>query len=77
MWQVWGGGGQGRFMQGFGGKTRGTRGLEALSVHGKIIFKWNFKKRDRGRSCELDCSGSRQGQVAGTCEKKLMNLWVL
>jgi hypothetical protein len=30
------------------------------------ILKWIFKKQDRRR--ELDCSGSGQGQVAGTRE---------
>jgi len=31
--------GQERFIQGFGGETRGKRGFEELSLHGNIIFK--------------------------------------
>jgi hypothetical protein len=38
-------------------------------VHGEIIFKWKLKKKDWGRSCELDWPGAGQGQVAGSCEK--------
>jgi hypothetical protein len=52
------GGGKERFKQGFGGETRGTRRLEDLSVHGKIIFKWACKTTDRGRGRGLDWSGS-------------------
>jgi hypothetical protein len=48
---------QKRFIHGFGWETRGTTGLEELSVHGKIIFKWKFKKKDWGRGCELDWFG--------------------
>ena len=61
------------FIHGFGGKTRGTRGLEEISVHGKIIFKWKFKKKKKkkemGRGCELNWSGSGQGQMEGSCEE--------
>jgi hypothetical protein len=37
--------------------------LGDLGVDGRIILKWIFKKWDR-----LVCSGSEQGQVAGSCE---------
>ena len=71
------GGGGKMFIHGFGGETRGKTRLEALIVHGKIIFKWKFKKKkDRGRGWELDCSGSIQDRWRAIVEK-VMNFWVL
>jgi hypothetical protein len=40
---------------------------EDLNVEGKIILKWVYWKQVGGRG--LDYSGSRQGPVAGSCER--------
>jgi len=40
--------------------------LEDPGVDWRIILRWIFRKWDGGHG--LDRSGSRQGQVAGTCK---------
>jgi hypothetical protein len=69
-------GGQGKFIYGLGGETRGTGGLEELSMHGKIIFKRKFKKRTgRGAANWIGLAQDRDGWRA--LVKKVANLWVL
>ena len=48
------------------GKPEGKNHLEDPGVDGRIILSWILRKWDVGY--ELDCSGSGDGQVAGTCE---------
>ena len=40
--------------------------LEDPGVDGRIILRWIFTKWNGGHG--LNCSGSEQGQMAGTCE---------
>jgi hypothetical protein len=40
--------------------------LEDPGVDGRIVIRWIFRKWDGVH--RLDCFGSGQGQVAGTCE---------
>ena len=45
--------------------------LEDSGVDVRIILKWIFGNRDREHG--LDCSGSREGQLAGCCESGNVN----
>ena len=48
------------------GNLRERDNLEAPGIYGRIIFRWIFRKWDRGNG--LDGVGSGYGQVAGTFE---------
>jgi hypothetical protein len=49
------------------GKHEGKHLLEGLRIDGRIILKLIFKKWARRHG--LDSFGSREGQVAGWCER--------
>ena len=52
-------------MSGWGNLREGDN-WEGLGVDGRIILEWSAKDHLERRG--LDCSDSREGQVAGACE---------